>query len=189
MEKPLQYILVFSCPDQPGIVARVSTLLYESGANIHSSQQFNDHYSKRFFMRVVFVLTNGPQGFDVLEDQISDLAAEPDMYWKLTNKSRRKRVLMLASKFDPCLGDLLYRMRIGEPNMDVVGIVSNHPKSALHLTPFGDVPYHHLPVTPDTKPGQEAEIKTVIEEIGAELIVLARYMQILSDELAYYLTG
>jgi formyltetrahydrofolate deformylase len=111
------------------------------------------------------------------------------MDWRLVEKRHRKRVLMFVSKFDHCLGDLLYRMRIGELAMDVVGIISNHPKEKLNLTTFGDIPYHHLPITPETKLEQEAEVRRVIEQSGAELVVLARYMQILSDGLSRDLAG
>ena len=100
------------------------------------------------------------------------------------NPKDRPKVLLLVSKFDHCLGDLLYRNRIGELNMEVVGIASNHPQEALNLTLIGDIPYHHLPITKETKPQQEAQIKQLVNETGAELIVLARYMQILSDNLS-----
>jgi formyltetrahydrofolate deformylase len=96
---------------------------------------------------------------------------------------------MMVSKFDHCLGDLLYRHRIGELPMDVVGIIANHPREALQISMIGDIPFHHLPVTKDTKAQQEAEVKRIIAESGAELVVLARYMQILSDDLASYLSG
>ena len=107
----------------------------------------------------------------------------------MRSTSERRRVLMLVSKFDHCLGDLLYRVRIGELAMDVVGIVSNHPASALKISMIGDIPFHHLPVTAETKPAQEAQIKRIVDDTGAELIVLARYMQILSDDLAGFLSG
>src|SRR3569832_945140 len=97
--------------------------------------------------------------------------------------------MLNVSKFDHCLGDLLYRHRIGELEMDIVGIISNHPREALNLTLIGDIPYHHLPVTKDSKPEQEARIKALVDESGAELVVLARYMQILSDDLAHFLSG
>ena len=101
----------------------------------------------------------------------------------------RRKVLILVSRFDHCLGDLLYRMRIGELPMECVGIVSNHPSEALNLTLHHGLPYHHLPVGKDTKSAQEAQVRALIEETGAELIVLARYMQILSDEMSAYLSG
>jgi formyltetrahydrofolate deformylase len=98
-------------------------------------------------------------------------------------------VLLMASKFDHCLVDLLYRWRIGELNMDVVGIISNHSREIYAGTDFRDIPFHHLPIAGDNKPQQEAQIRKVIEENGAELVILARYMQILSDELAAFLSG
>jgi formyltetrahydrofolate deformylase len=111
------------------------------------------------------------------------------MDWRLGEKAHRKRVMMFVSRFDHCLGDLLYRMRIGELAMDVVGIISNHPKEALHLTTFGDIPYHYLPVTRETKLQQEQKVRRLIDASGAELVVLARYMQILSNELSRDLEG
>jgi formyltetrahydrofolate deformylase len=99
------------------------------------------------------------------------------------------KVLLLVSKFDHCLGDLLYRHRIGELPMDIVGIVCNHPREALQISLIGSTPFYHFPVTKDTKPQQEAQIKALVEETGAELIVLARYMQILSDDFATFLSG
>jgi formyltetrahydrofolate deformylase len=98
-------------------------------------------------------------------------------------------VLILVSKFDHCLGDLLYRQRIGELQMDVAGIISNHPREAMNILGLVDLPFHHLPVTGETKPSQEARIKALVEETGAELVILARYMQILSDDLAMFLAG
>jgi formyltetrahydrofolate deformylase len=98
-------------------------------------------------------------------------------------------VLLLVSKFDHCLTDLIYRYRIGELPMDVVGIVSNHPREALNGALGEDIPFHHLPITKDTKPQQEAQIRAIVEETGAELVVLARYMQILSDEMSAFLSG
>src|SRR5205085_10637635 len=109
--------------------------------------------------------------------------------WAIHDAAELKRVLLMVSKFDHCLGDLLYRRRIGELPMDVVAIVSNHPKTALHTTMIGDIPFHHLPVTRDNKHEQEAALKRIVDETGAELVVLARYMQILSDDLSRFLSG
>lgn len=181
--------LTFSCPDQPGIVAKVSGFLFDQGANIISSQQHRDSNRNQFFMRVVFGFETEesiPTGF---RDKLADLAKGLKLDWKLTDRRVKKRVLLMVSKFDHCLGDLLYRLRIGELDMTVVGIVSNHPKSALNLKNFGDIPYHHLPITKETKPRQEAQIRALIEETGTELVVLARYMQILSNDFADFLTG
>jgi formyltetrahydrofolate deformylase len=111
------------------------------------------------------------------------------MDWRLRGPGERKKVLLLVSKFDHCLADLLYRWRIGELAMDVVGIVSNHEASHLTTAAIGDVPFHHLPITKGTKPEQEARIRALAEDTGADLVVLARYMQILSDEMAGWLSG
>jgi formyltetrahydrofolate deformylase len=111
------------------------------------------------------------------------------MEWRMRAVDERRRVMMLVSKFDHCLGDLLYRHRIGELNMEVVGIVSNHPREVLKISMIGDIPFHHLPISKESKPQQEAQIKALVESTGAELIVLARYMQILSDDLAGFLEG
>jgi formyltetrahydrofolate deformylase len=183
------YILSLSCADQPGLVASVAGYLAEKGCNILESQQFNDIESDRFFMRIGFELTNGPDSFERIRAGFEPLAVRYGMDWRLRDTTEPQRVLLMVSKFDHCLGDLLYRLRIGELNMNVVGIVSNHPRAALKLTTFGDIPYHHLPVTKDTKPQQEAQVKRVIDDSGAELVVLARYMQILSDDMARFLSG
>jgi len=180
-----RWILALSCDDRVGIVAEVTGFLANAGANIHEAQQFNDQETGRFFMRVELAVANGED----LNRTFELVAEEFDMEWKMVPKNHRKRVLLFVSKFDHCLGDLLYRMRIGELQMDVVGIISNHPKESLNLTTVGDIPYHHLPVTKENKPQQEQQISSVVEQTGAELIVLARYMQILSDDLAEQFKG
>ncbi|MFM5955442.1 MAG: formyltetrahydrofolate deformylase [Novosphingobium sp.] len=180
-------ILTLSCVDQPGITARVTGYLAENGGNILEAQQFNDQDGGRFFMRVEF----DPGGGDpvAIRSGFAAIAQAYAMDWQLRAKGARRKVLLLVSKFDHCLGDLLYRNRIGELGMDVVGIIGNHPKEALSISLIGDVPYHHFPITRDSKPQQEAQIKQVVSESGAELVVLARYMQILSDDLAAFLSG
>lgn len=180
-----KWILALSCADRIGIVAEVTGFLASAGANIHEAQQFNDQETGRFFMRVELVVADG----DALIRTFRRVAEEFDMEWKMVPKDHRKRVLLFVSKFDHCLGDLLYRMRIGELQMDVAGIISNHPKASLNLTTIGDIPYHHLPVTKENKAQQEQQILSVFEETGAELVVLARYMQILSDDLAEHFKG
>jgi formyltetrahydrofolate deformylase len=179
--------LTLQCDDRPGLVADVATLLTQQGGNITDAQQFNDKLTDRFFMRVEFEIA--PGAVETLRAAFAGLADERGMEWNLRRRNERQRVLLMVSKFDHCLGDLLYRWRIGELNMDVVGIVCNHPREALTISLIGDVPFHHLPITKDTKPQQEAQIKAIVEETGADLIVLARYMQILSDDLAGFLSG
>ncbi|MDR6852193.1 formyltetrahydrofolate deformylase [Sphingomonas sp. BE123] len=179
--------ITLHCTDRRGIVAAVAGFLTESECNIVESQQFNDAITGGFFMRTVF---DAPAAaIAAIEQGFGALAAQWEMDWKFRVNARPTRVLLLVSKFDHCLGDLLYRRRIGELKMDVVGIVSNHPRAALATSMIGDIPYHHLPITPDTKPAQEAAIKAIVTETGAELVVLARYMQILSDDLAAFLSG
>jgi formyltetrahydrofolate deformylase len=181
-----QHILTLRCKDRPGIVAAVATALAEHGGNITEAQQFDDSETGSFFMRVAF-------GMNLPVDNLFTALAEPaDRFafdWTCRPADSRRKVLILVSRFDHCMGDLLYRSRIGELNMDPVAIVSNHPAEALNLTLHHGIPYHHLPVTRDTKPQQEAGIRKVIEDTGAELIVLARYMQILSDEMSAWLAG
>ncbi|WP_174279358.1 formyltetrahydrofolate deformylase [Sphingomonas bacterium] len=180
--------LSLSCEDRPGLVADVAGFIAARGGNIVDAQQFDDRSNNRFFMRVLFEMGESPPPVDELRRLFTPLAAERGMDWRLRAPGHRQRVLMMVSKFDHCLGNLLYRMRIGEMPMDVVGIVSNHPRAALHSM-VGDIPFHYLPVTPATKPEQEAAVKRIVEETGTDLVVLARYMQILSDDMSAYLSG
>ncbi|MBB4659073.1 formyltetrahydrofolate deformylase [Parvularcula dongshanensis] len=179
-----QGLLTLSCEDRPGIVAEVAGTLSREGANILEAQQFGDEETGRFFLRVVFA-----GDLSAVRGAFAPVAERFSMDWTVRDPSVPARVLILVSKFDHCLIDLLYRQRIGELKMDVVAIASNHPKDALAHSLADDVPFHHLPVTAATKEKQEAQIRTLIEETGAELVVLARYMQILSDEMAAYLAG
>jgi formyltetrahydrofolate deformylase len=180
-------ILTLSCEDKPGIVARVTGNLYEAGANILEAQQFDDTESGQFFMRVVLDPGSGDE--TTLRSAFAPVAEQFGMEWTMRDASKKRRTVLMVSKFDHCLGDLLYRTRIGELPMEVVAIIGNHPKEALNITLLGDVPYHHLPITKDTKPQQEAQVKAIVNETGAELVVLARYMQILSDDMASFLNG
>ena len=181
------FVLTLSCADRPGITARVTSFLFERGGNILEAQQFNDRMSDAFFMRVEF--DPGAISRDAFRAEFAPLASELAMEWKLSLRDRPRRVLIMVSKFDHCLADLLYRWRIVELPMEPVAIVSNHPRAAIEHTDLGDLPFHHLPITRDTKPAQEAQVRAIAEQSGAELIVLARYMQILSDEQAAHFAG
>ena len=185
MSEPL--VLTLSCADRPGITARVTSFLFERGGNVLEAQQFNDAASARFFMRVEF--DPGQVSSETLRAGFAPLAGEYAMDWKLARRDRPRRVMLLVSKFDHCLADLLYRWRIGELPMEPVAVVCNHSRDALTHTNIGDVPFHHLPVTAETKAAQEAQVRALADETGAELVVLARYMQILSDEQAAYFAG
>lgn len=179
-------VLRLSCQDRPGLVARVAGFLADRGGNILDAQQFDDWINGRFFMRAVFECGIGVaalrSGFDPIADGIG---AE----WSMGSTAERKHVLLMVSRFDHCLADLLYRHRIGELPMEVVAIVSNHPREALHAAAIGDIPFHHLPVTKENKMAQEAALKSIVAETRADLVVLARYMQVLSDDLAGFLSG
>lgn len=182
------YVLTLSCEDQPGLVAAVAGTLAGHGGNILESQQFDDLRSGRFFMRVVFRLADPARAQDLLAVFPAAIPAH-GVSCRIRLRSERRRVLILVSQHDHCLGDLLYRYRLGELGMEVVGIVSNHPRETLNISLIGNIPYHFLPVRPGHKAEQEAQVMQVIVDTGAELIVLARYMQILSDEFAAGLAG
>ena len=182
-----QLILALSCADRPGIVARVTGYLAQAGANIIEAQQFNDLAEGKFFMRVAF--DPGSADREDIREGFGPIAHEYGMAWSMLRRGRPRRVLLMVSKFDHCLADLLYRYRIGELAMEVVGIVCNHPREALNVALVGDIPFFHLPVTKETKAEQEAEVRRIVGESRAELVVLARYMQILSDEMATFLSG
>ena len=185
MSEPL--VLTLSCADRPGITARVTSFLFERGGNILEAQQFNDRSSDAFFMRVEF--DPGEASREMIRTEFAPIAAEHAMDWELALRDRPRRVLIMVSKFDHCLADLLYRWRIGELPMEPVAIISNHPRAAIEHTHLGGIPFHHLPVTSGEKSAQEAKVRAIAEESGAELVVLARYMQILSDEQAAHFSG
>lgn len=180
------YVLRLSCADRRGLVAAVANTLLENGGNILDAQQFNDVETDKFFMRVVFATDTDAAA---LAESVAALAGELNMSWRLRPAGQKQRVLILVSKLDHCLRDLLYRARIGELNMEVVGVASNHPREAFDVPDLDRFPFHYLPITKETKPQQEAQIKALFEEAGAELVILARYMQILSDDMAAYLAG
>lgn len=179
------YVLTFSCLDRPGIVAKVTSLIAQHSGNITSAQQFNDPTTGRFFMRVVFDMANA----ETFSTSLSSIAQELSFDWRLRDVAKRKRVLILVSKFDHCLLDLLYRVRIGELRMDIVSVVSNHSRESLKLSNLHGATFHHLPITRSTKVDQELQLRSLIEETDADLVILARYMQILSDSMAQWLEG
>jgi formyltetrahydrofolate deformylase len=182
-----EYVLTLSCPDRPGIVSAVSGLLAERAGNILESQQYGDRDTGSFFMRVQFE-TPAETDEDELRGAFASLAPELGLDWRLHDTRTRTRVLIMVSKGGHCLNDLLYRHRSGLLDVDVVAVVSNHP-DLRPLTQSYGIDYHHLPVTPDTKQAQEAEVLTLVEHYKADLVVLARYMQILSHDLAAKLQG
>jgi formyltetrahydrofolate deformylase len=180
-------ILTLACPDQPGIVARVSAFLFERGCNILDAQQYDDEETGRFFMRVVFDAGETPPA--ELRADFEALAKQLRMDWTLRDPAQRYRVMILASKFDHCLADLLYRWRIDELPMELSAVVSNHDAASFPHANLSGIAFHHLPVTRDTKLEQEAELWRLIGETRTDIVVLARYMQVLSDGLAAKLEG
>lgn len=180
-------ILTLSCPDQRGIVAKVSAFLFERGCNILDAQQFDDQETGQFFMRVVFDADGADR--EALRGAFGDLATPLKMKWTLRDRAERYRVLLLASRFDHCLADLVYRWRIGELPMDIAGVVSNHPAETYEHIDLTGLPFHHMPVTKETKFEQEADLWKLIQETKTDIVVLARYMQVLSDGLSAKLQG
>lgn len=183
------FVCTLSCPNRPGIVAAVSMCLFEAGCDIQEANQFDDMATGHFFMRVVFRFVEPSQTLDDLRERFRPIAERYAMHWTMRDQGIRRRVMLLASRFDHCLADLLYRWRIGELPMNIVGILSNYPRSIYAHLDFDDIPFMHFPVTKQTKLEQEVRIWETIQEVQAELVVLARYMQILSDGLAAKLTG
>ncbi|HTK33843.1 MAG TPA: formyltetrahydrofolate deformylase [Caulobacteraceae bacterium] len=184
-----RYILKMICPNRPGIVAAVSVLLFECGGNILEAHQFDDTETTRFFMRIVFNFTNETGSIEAVRAGFAPIAERFSMDWEIRGADQRQKVLLMVSKFDHCLADILYNWHTGELPMDITGIVSNHPRSTYAHLDFGDIPFHYLPITKDTKAEQEAQVWRIFQETGSETVVLARYMQILSDDLSAKLSG
>jgi formyltetrahydrofolate deformylase len=183
------FILTLSCANRPGIVSAVSTHLFQIGCNIIEAQQFDDLESGRFFMRVVFNFVDVAGDAASVNEGFAPVAAAFGMDVTIRIRGARQKVLILVSKFDHCLADLLYRWRIGELAMDIVGIVSNHGREHFTHHDLTGLAFHHLKVTRETKMEQEAALWALVRESGAELVILARYMQVLSDAFAAKLTG
>ncbi|RJF92288.1 formyltetrahydrofolate deformylase [Noviherbaspirillum saxi] len=186
-----EYIIRLACANRPGIVAAVATALFEGGFNILDSQQFDDTVSDRFFVRIHFEQTRAHAEIDI-GTLMAPVADRFGMQYSVHDCRKLSRVLLMVSKFDHCLADLLYRWRTGELAMDVVGIISNHPRDTYAHLNLGDIPFHHLPIdknAPNGKVEQEQRVWQAVQSSGAELVVLARYMQILSDDLSAKLAG
>jgi formyltetrahydrofolate deformylase len=184
-----QFVLTLSCPDRPGIVSAVSTFLAHNGQNILDAQQFDDLETGRFFMRVVFNPADLTVTLPALQTGFGAIAERFAMKWQMRDRASRRRVMLLVSKSDHCLVDILYRWRTGELPMIPTAIVSNHPRETYDGLDFGDIPFHYLPITRETKPKQEAAIWDLVNKTETDLVVLARYMQILSDDLSNRLAG
>ncbi|XKF16872.1 formyltetrahydrofolate deformylase [Vreelandella aquamarina] len=184
------YVLKASCRGAIGTVSRVSTYLAQRNCYISELAQYDEISTGNFFLRCLFSTTPGitPSLEEMREEFGNGVADRDKMEWELHDTLTPPKVLIMVSRFDHCLDDLLYRQRTGEINMQIPAIVSNHP-DLKRLADWYDVPYYHLPVTADTKQAQEQRLLDIIDETGADLVVLARYMQILSPELCEKLAG
>ena len=183
-----QYVLTLSCINRPGIVSAVSTYLFQQGGDIREAQQFDDAETGKFFARIAFDLVTGT-GIEELREGFAAVAEPFKITYTISDHTKPRRVLLLVSKFDHCLVDLLYRWRIGELAMIPTGIVSNHGPETFAGADLAGLPFHHLPITKDSKMEQEAQIWSLVKETKSELVVLARYMQVLSDALTAKLSG
>ena len=180
------YILTLSCPDRMGIVHAVSGFLLDNGGNIEEAAQYNDHDTGLFFMRVQFACDK--LGHEELSNRLKAFAEPFGMRWKLHATTQPMRTVIMVSKEGHCLNDLLFRCRSGLLPVDVRAIISNH-REFYQLAASYNIPFHHIPVTAATKAQAEAKQLEIIESEGAELVVLARYMQVLSNELCHKLAG
>jgi len=184
---PANFVLTLSCADRPGIVAAVTTELAALDANIAESNQFWDRETGTFFMRLAFTAPDGV-GRDGIERALRPAIARFGMRTALVDEGRRKKIVVMVSKFDHTLLHLLYQIRVGWLDAEVAAIISNHEHSRA-TAEYEHVPYHLLPVGKDNKAAQELEVLRLVKESGAELVVLARYMQVLSDNFATRLFG
>ena len=187
-ERDREYVLTLSCPDKPGIVYAVSSFLVQHSANILASQQYGESPDGRFFMRVHFCLPPPGRPLADLERGFSWVAEAFHMAWQLHDQAARVRTLIMVSRLGHCLNDLLFRWKTRSLPVDVAGVVSNHDDFG-ELAASYRIPFHHIPVTSETRAAAESQLLEVIDDTGADLIVLARYMQILSGEVCKRVEG
>ena len=179
----VEHVLTLDCPEGPGIVHAVSGFLLEHGCDIIDNKQFGDRAEGHFFMRVHFASDGDDTTVDTLRASFAPVGEKYGMNWQLERQGYKRKVLIMVSKFGHCLNDLLFRARIGELPIDVVGVVSNH-LDHQGLAEWHGIPYFHVPVTAATKPAAEARLLDIIDELDVELVVLARYMQVLTNDLS-----
>lgn len=181
------FIIKIHCTDKPGIVAAVANCLNDNGCNIEESSQYNDPLSGRFFMRIVFsTIAKGNE--KKFKDCFEHISQKLEMTWEIFNKEEKVKAFILTSKTEHCLNDILYRWRTNHLDINITGVGSNHTVSQK-LVEHHEVPFHYLPVTNSTKSEQESQISEIIKSTDTELIILARYMQIFSNEMCEKHTG
>ncbi|GAN69256.1 formyltetrahydrofolate deformylase [Acetobacter orleanensis] len=183
----MHFTLTFSCPDRPGIVAAISTALAEKGADILETHQFSDQSTRRLFMRLAFTAP-APGGLEEIRASLSPVQAKFGMTMRLHDSAVLPRLIIMVSKFDHALLNLLYQVRVNWLRAEIVAIVSNHQESATAAKQAG-IPYYYWPVTKDNKSEQEDRLRALVTETRADLIVLARYMQVLSDAFSTEMSG
>jgi formyltetrahydrofolate deformylase len=183
-----EFVLTLACPEQRGIVHAVSSYLLEHGCDIIDNRQFGDRQAGRFFMRVHFVTDRPGTDVEALSSAFAELAEGYRMSWQLVGVDERPKVLIMVSKFGHCLNDLLYRWKTDQLKVELPVIVSNHRELEDVVTAAG-VPFVHIPVTRDTKPEAEGRLLGLVAEHDIDLVVLARYMQVLSDDVCKRLEG
>jgi formyltetrahydrofolate deformylase len=189
MHAPTGYVLTLSCPDRPGIVFSLTEFLLMHDCTIVECQQFIDRGAEKFFIRLQFEAAYGAVvELDTLRADFVDLAQRFGMQWRMLHASAKHRVLIMASKYGHCLNDLLFRTDNGALNIDVVAVVSNHPDLGWMADNYG-IPFHHVPVSAATRTEAEGRLLELVDELGVDLVVLARYMQILSTDLCKQLEG
>lgn len=189
MSTRTQYVLIIQCPDTKGVVAAVSGYLADNDASIVESNHFNDSVGDRFYMRTVF-REDGPgmPPIDKLRSGFKPIAHRFGMTWELYDATLKPRVLIAVSKAGHCLYDLLHRWRAGQLAVDIRAVVSNHDDMRSFVE-WSGIPYHHLPVSAETRPQQEEQFLGLVRELEIDLVVLARYMQILSPAMCEALSG
>jgi formyltetrahydrofolate deformylase len=187
------WIFTGSCPSRIGTVDVVTRYMAESGHYINEIHSFDDRVQNYFFLRIEFTPLSDKLLGDSFDEaqfnaEFAQKAAEFDMTWQLSSAQKKERVAILVSKFDHCINDLLFRVRTGQLNVEVPAIISNHPDLEA-LATWHNIPYYHLPVNAETRPEQEQKILDLIEEFQIDLVVLARYMQVLSPQMCTQLSG
>ena len=183
------FIFTLECDERPGILHSVTGALLTHGGDIKELKQFDDQYTQRLFLRIDFSIQEGSNGaVDNLRADFESIGTDFDARWQLWPQGEKRRVLIMVSKFEHCLNDLLFRAQIGELPIEIAAVVSNHPDHR-ELVEWHHVPFFRVPVTKDTKPEAEAKLLELVDRFEVDLVVLARYMQVLSDDLARELTG
>ncbi|MDC0610156.1 formyltetrahydrofolate deformylase [Vibrio sp.] len=188
MQPTRSWIFTANCPSKLGTVDVVTRFMAESGLYVNEIHSFDDRVQRQFFIRIEFTPEAADFSASQFNDEFGGRATPFDMNWELTPSDKKERVAILVSKFDHCLNDLLFRYRTGQLKIEIPVIISNHP-DLKHLAELHNIPYFHLPITAETKDKQESQILTLLKQYDIDLVVLARYMQVLTPEMCSRLDG